>query len=411
MDTTTTTDTAATRRLRSRWLGLGFGGFALLGLAYGAYWAHTLRYHESTDDAYVSGNIVQITPQVAGTVVAIGVDDTQFVERGTPLVRIDQADAKVALDEAEAELAKTVREVRTLYATSSQLKALVAQRSSELALAQQDLARRERLGNSGAISSEELQHARDAAHSAAAALQSAEQQLRAGLARTDGTTIEDHPDVRDAAARVRSAYLALERTTLPAPVSGFVAKRNVQLGERVAPGLDLMAIVPLDEVWVDANFKEPQLASMRVGQAVTLSADLYGHGVIYHGRVAGFGAGTGSVFSLLPAQNATGNWIKIIQRVPVRVALDARELAAHPLQMGLSMRAEVDTHDRSGARLPQVARLEPGYSTDVFGEHDVLAEQRVRAIIVASAAGHPIPAMPTENRLAHLPAPSASAPL
>ncbi len=402
---------ATTRRLRTRWLSLGFGSFALLGLVYGVYWAHTLRYRESTDDAYVSGNIVQITPQIAGTVVGIGVDDTQYVQAGTPLVRLDQADAEVALDEAEAQLARTVREVRTLYATSAQLQALVSERESDLALAQQDLARRERLGDSGAISSEELQHARDAARGAAAALLSAQQQLRAGRARTDGTTIEDHPDVRNAAAQVRSAFLAYERTTLPAPVAGFIAKRNVQLGQRVGPGLTLMAIVPLDQVWVDANFKEPQLAMMRVGQPVTLSADLYGHSVVYHGTVAGFGAGTGSVFSLLPAQNATGNWIKIIQRVPVRVALDPRELASHPLQIGLSMRAAVGTRDRSGPRLPQIARSASGYATDVFSEHDALAEQRVHSIIIANEAGHVAPSVPSASRLAHAQTPAAIAPL
>ena len=381
---TTPVATTTANRLRRRWLTLGLGSFALLGLAYGAYWAHTLRYRQSTDDAYVSGNIVQITPQIVGTVVGIGVDDTQFVQAGTPLVRLDQADAKVALDQAEAELAKTVREVRTLYATSSQLQAMVEQRRSDLAMTREDLVRRERLGTSGAISGEELQHARDLARSAAAALLSAEQQLRAGRARIDGTDIEDHPDVRNAAAQVRSAYLAYSRTILPAPVSGFIAKRNVQLGQRVSPGLPLMAIVPLDEVWVDANFKEPQLAAMRAGQRVTLTADLYGHSVIYHGRVAGFGAGTGSVFSLLPAQNATGNWIKIIQRVPVRIAFDARELSAHPLQIGLSMRAEVDTHDRDGPRLPQLARRDAGYATDVFDANDLSAEKRVHAIIIAN---------------------------
>jgi membrane fusion protein (multidrug efflux system) len=399
MDTPEKT-TAATRRTRTLWLGFGLGGFALLGVLYGIYWATTLRYEQSTDDAYVSGNIVQITPQIAGTVVGIGVDDTQFVEAGTPLVKLDQADAKVALDQAEAELARTVREVRTLYAASSQLDAQVSQREAELSITQQDLARRERLSSSGAISNEELQHARDAERSAEAALSAAQQQLRAGRARTDGTTIEEHPDVRNAAAQVHSAYLTFARTSLPAPVSGFVAKRNVQLGQRVSPGLTLMAIVPLDQVWVDANFKEPQLAAMRVGQKVTLSADLYGHSVVYHGTVAGFGAGTGSVFSLLPAQNATGNWIKIIQRVPVRVALDAKELAAHPLQIGLSMRAEVDTHDRSGPRLPELAHTATGYATDVFDANELTADQRVHAIIRANEAGATTEPSAANNALA-----------
>jgi len=398
--------TATTTALRRRWLTLGLGSFALIGLAYGAYWAHTLRYRQTTDDAYVSGNIVQITPQISGIVVGIGVDDTQFVRAGMPLVRLDQADAKVALDQAEAELARTVREVRTLYATSLQLQAMVDLRQSDLAMAQQDLARRERLGSSGAISSEELQHARDTERSAAAALLSAEQQLRAGRARTDGTNIEDHPDVRNAAAQVRSAYLTYSRTILPAPVAGFVAKRNVQLGQRVGPGLSLMAIVPLDEVWVDANFKEPQLAAMREGQPVRLSADLYGHSVIYHGKVAGFSAGTGAVFSLLPAQNATGNWIKIIQRVPVRITLDARELAASPLQIGLSMRAEVDTHDRNGQRLPQLVRKEAGYATNVFDADDLTADQRVHSIILANESSRAAASPSAPRRLARVAAPA-----
>ena len=213
----------------------------------------------------------------------------------------------------------------------------------------------QQLGSTGAVSGEELQHARDAVKSAQASLLAAQQQLAATRARVDNTTLEDHPQVRDAAAAVRNAYLQLSRTELPAPVAGFVARRNVQLGQRVGPGAALMAVVPLDQVWVDANFKEPQLARMRVGQPVKLTADLYGTKILYHGTVAGFGAGTGSAFSLLPAQNATGNWIKIVQRVPVRIALDAREVAAHPLQIGLSMKADVDVSQGGDGRAPAAA--------------------------------------------------------
>ncbi|HEY4038457.1 MAG TPA: HlyD family efflux transporter periplasmic adaptor subunit, partial [Burkholderiaceae bacterium] len=253
----------------------------------------------------------------------------------------------------------------------------------------QDLARRERLADSGAISGEELQHARDSYRAAQAAVLSARQQLAANRARVDGTRVENHPDVQNSAAAVRAAYLSYARTSLPAPVSGFVAQRSVQLGERVNPGTPLMAIVPLDQVWVDANFKEPQLASMRVGQPVNLTADLYGHGVEYHGKISGFNAGTGSAFALLPAQNATGNWIKIVQRVPVRIALDPKELANHPLQIGLSMKAQVDTHRRDGARLPELAQNVPTYSTDVFGAPDELANQRVEQIIALNRPGAP----------------------
>jgi membrane fusion protein, multidrug efflux system len=388
MSTENTRPPATSRR---RWrLLAGLGGAVLaVTLAYGLYWAQVLRYHQTTDDAYVSGNVVEITPQISGTVISIGADDTQFVKAGQSLVRLDRADAKVALDQAEAQLARTVREVRNQFATSAQLEAAVDVKRTELARAQNDLERRARLGVSGAVSGEELQHARDAAQAAEADLAAARQQLAANRARVDGTTLADHPEVRAAAAAVRNAYLAWTRTELPAPVSGFIARRNVQLGQRVAPGTPLMAVVPLDQVWVDANFKEPQLARMRVGQPVTLSADLYGGRVLFHGHVVGFGAGTGSAFSLLPAQNATGNWIKIVQRVPVRVALDPREVAAHPLQIGLSMRADVEVRDGSGARLSQLASTASGWSTDVFGSGDAQADARVAAIISANGAVSP----------------------
>jgi len=377
---------AGLKAKRKRWLIIVAGAFAVIGIAYGAYWALALRFFQSTDDAYVNGNVVQITPQISGTVVAIGADDTQFVKAGQMLVQLDQADAKIALDQAEVQLARTVREVRNLFATSASLQATLDMRQSDLTRANEDFARRERLANSGAISREEQQHARDAVDSARSALQAAQQQLVANRARVDRTTIEDHPDVRNAAAHWRDAYLAYARTALPAPVAGFVAKRAVQLGQRVSPGAPLMAIVPLDQVWVDANFKEPQLESMRLGQPVTLTADIYGSRVKYHGKVVGFGAGTGSAFAVLPAQNATGNWIKIVQRVPVRILLDPQELAVHPLQIGLSMQVEVDTHDRSGDRLPQLAQAAPAYATDVFRLQEQVAEQRVKAIIAANEA-------------------------
>jgi membrane fusion protein (multidrug efflux system) len=258
-------------------------------------------------------------------------------------------------------------------------------RQSDLDAAQKDLVRRQQLGSTGAVSGEELQHARDTVKGAQANLLAAQQQLAATRARVDNTTLEDHPQVRDAAAAVRNAYLTLSRTELPAPVSGFVARRNVQLGQRVGPGAALMAVVPLDQVWVDANFKEPQLTRMRVGQPVRLTADLYGTKIVYHGSVAGFGAGTGSAFSLLPAQNATGNWIKIVQRVPVRIALDPAEVAAHPLQIGLSMKADVDVSRVSdGSRLPQLASNATAWSTDVYATGSAQADARVRSIIAAN---------------------------
>ena len=387
---TQSTEAAAAKPLRNtrkRWLLLLSGSFALIGIVYAVYWTLALRYVQSTDDAYVSGNVVQITPQISGTVIAIGADDTQFVKAGQTLVQLDQADAKIALEQADAQLAKSVREVRNLFATTGQLQAAVTMRLSDLTKANDDLVRRDRLASSGAISAEEQHHARDAVASAQAALLAAQQQLEASRARVDRTTVDNHPDVLNAAAHVRDAYLSYARTALPAPVSGFVAKRAVQLGQRVSPGSPLMAIVPLDQVWVDANFKEPQLADMRGGQAVTLKADIYGRSVKYHGKVIGFGAGTGSAFALLPAQNATGNWIKIVQRVPVRIALDPKELAAHPLQVGLSMQVDVDTHQRTGDRLPQLTQNTPAYATAVFRSLDEIADGRVKAIIAANEAG------------------------
>ena len=369
-----TSSRAAANGARKRWLAIVLGGFALVGIAYGVYWTLVLRYQQATDDAYVSGNVVQITPQIAGTVVRIAAEDTQFVNAGSTLVELDPADAKIALEQADAKL---VRDVRGIFATTAQLAATVDMRSADLVRATEDLGRRERLARSGAVSGEELQHARDAMASAKAAMIAAQQQL-------DGTTLDNHPDVLAAAAQVHDAYLDVARTALPAPVSGYVAKRAVQLGQRVAPGAPLMAIVPLDQVWVDANFKEPQLATMRIGQPVTLHADLYGGKVEYHGKVAGFGAGTGAAFALLPAQNATGNWIKIVQRVPVRIALDPNELATHPLQIGLSMQVDVDTHERGGERLPQVAQGIAPRSTDVYDGVDQAAAKRVRAIIAAN---------------------------
>jgi len=330
--------------------------FAVGVIGYGAYYAVALRHAESTDDAYVNGNVVQITSQVPGTVLSVGADDTDFVKAGTPLVQLDTADAKVSLEQAESQLAKTEREVRNQYATSAQLAATLRQREAEVARAADDLKRRESLAAPGFISREALQHDRTTLSVAEAAASAARQQLAAQQALVENTTIASHPDVRNAIARVREAALTYDRTTIAAPVSGYVAKRAVQVGQRIAPGTPLMAVISLDDVWVDANFKEGQLQQMRVGQPVKLTADLYGDKLEYHGKVVGFGAGTGGAFALLPAQNASGNWIKIVQRVPVRIALERGELAEHPLQVGLSMQVKVDTHDQRGDRLPHMAQ-------------------------------------------------------
>ncbi|WP_374408430.1 HlyD family efflux transporter periplasmic adaptor subunit [Hydrogenophaga sp.] len=335
---------------------------AVAGLAYGAYWALVLNHYETTDNAYVQGNVVQVTPQIGGTVLAIQAEDTDHVKAGQVLVRLDPADAKVALEQAEAQLAQTVREVRTLYANNRVSQAQVALRSADLARAkaeltriQEDVDRRQPLVATGAVGREEFQHvsaqltaARATVAAAESALQAAREQQAASQSLTEGTTPEQHPSVLRAAARVREAALAVQRTDLVAPVEGYVARRNVQLGQRVQAGAPMMSVIALDQVWVEANFKESQLARLRLEQPVELTADVYGKKVVYHGVVEGLGAGTGAAFALLPAQNATGNWIKVVQRVPVRVRLDPKELAEHPLRVGLSMEARVDVAREDG---------------------------------------------------------------
>ncbi len=384
----------------------------LAGAAYGAYWGLYLRHYESTDNAYVQAPMVQITPQVGGTVLAILADDTDIVKVGQPLVRLDPADAKLALERAQAQLAQTVREVRTTYATNATLsanirlrEAEVARVQSELARAQEDVNRRKPLLATGAVGGEEMKHAettlagaRSAVASAESALAAAQEQAVSNRALTEGTTVENHPNVLRAAGAVREAFLALQRTELPAPVSGQVAKRTVQVGQRIAAGAPLMSVIPLDQVWVEANFKEVQLRQMRIGQPVTLHADVYGSKVEYHGRVVGLGAGTGSAFSLLPAQNATGNWIKVVQRVPVRVEIDPQQLAAHPLRVGLSMEAEVDVADPKGQPLTAVSANPRSNSTGVFDGEQAEADRLVRDIIAANIGK-------ATSRAAVLPAP------
>jgi membrane fusion protein (multidrug efflux system) len=344
------------------------------------------RYYESTDDAYISSDLVQITSEMPGTVIAVNVDDTQSVERGQVLAVLDPADAQVAINGAEAQLARAVRNVRGLFAQRDQLQAQIAQRVADLKRVQNDLDRRQGLLADGAVSGEELSHSRDAVAVARAALDGAGEQLNATEAQIQGTSIETHPQVLDAEAAMRNAALALHRTQLRAPVSGVIAKRSVQIGQRVAAGSPLMALVPLDDVWVDANFKEVQLRSMRVGQPVTLHADLYGSRVDYHGRLAGLSAGSGSAFALLPAQNASGNWIKIVQRIPVRITLDPQELKAHPLRVGLSMIAKVDVHDTSGPVVASQVRNLP-QPTQASAADDPDLQARIDRIIALNA-GH-----------------------
>ncbi|MBN3727242.1 EmrA/EmrK family multidrug efflux transporter periplasmic adaptor subunit [Burkholderia sp. Ac-20379] len=378
---------AAPNSKRKRMMALLAVVIVIAAVAYGLYYFLVARFHEDTDDAYVNGNIVQITPQVTGTVIAVNADDTQSIREGEPLVKLDPADAAISLQSAEANLAQTVRRVRGMYADDDQFRAQVTQRESDLSKAQDDLRRRLAVAQTGAVSQEEISHARDAVKAAQASLDATKQQLAANVALTANTTVSNHPDVLAAAARVRDAYLANARNTLPAPVTGYVAKRSVQVGQRVSPGTPLMSVVPLGQIWVDANFKEVQLTHMRIGQPVEVTADVYGSSVKYHGKVVGFSAGTGSAFSLLPAQNATGNWIKVVQRLPVRIALDPKELERHPLRIGLSMQVDVNIQDESGGQLGGVQNTV--YQTDVFAKYGDEANAEIARIIAENAAGGP----------------------
>jgi len=328
------------RDRRRRWIVGLLAALIVVALLVLAWWLVYARFYESTDDAYVAGDLVNVMSQVNGTVVSIGADETDLVDAGQELVRLDATDARIALQDAEQQLARTVRQTRTVFATRDQLQAVVDQRRADLARAQADLDRRRNLASSGAVSGEELGHAQDALDAARDALVAAQKNL--------------------------AASRALVRTSVRAPITGYVARRTVQLGERIAPGAPLMALVPLERLWLEANFREVQLRHMRIGQPVTVVADLYGGRITYHGRVAGLGLGTGSAFALLPAQNATGNWIKVVQRVPVRIALDPRELAAHPLRVGLSTVVRVDLRDTSGAELAQTPRREPVLETRAY---------------------------------------------
>ena len=363
---------------------------ALVVLAIVGYFAYYFlhgRYFEETDDAYVSSDLIQITSEISGTVASVLVDDTQHVDQGQLLVQLDKADAEIALAAAEAELARAVRTVRGVFAKSNALQASIRANNIALQTATADLQRRQQVAQQGGVSAEELQHARDQVSRLEAALTSSREELDANNAQIDNNSVENHTQVLASAAKVREAALALKRTQITAPSAGVIARRSVQIGSRIGAGSPLMAVVPLDNAWVDANFKEVQLAQMRVGQPVEVVSDFYGDSQVFHGKIAGMGAGSGAAFALLPPQNASGNWIKIVQRLPVRISLDPAELAAHPLRVGLSMRVTVDMHDQSGSLVATQVRGKP--QTLVKSEdHDQQVDAKIASIIRANAGAN-----------------------
>jgi membrane fusion protein (multidrug efflux system) len=364
------TDEPSRGSLRKKLFLCLLGGALVLGGAVYAYDILVLSKHVTTDNAYVGADVADVTPLVNGPVRQVLVSDTQMVKQGEVLVTLDDTDARITLARAQAELEQTRRRIEGLHATGTQLSAQIAARIAEqarmaaaLAAAQGDLTRaridmdrRQALAGSGSVSGEEISNARNAFITAQANVRSAEASLALARANREAAggaeransdliadaSVDTNPDVLAAMATRDQARVDLDRTVIRAPIDGVISRRDVQVGQSVEKGRTLLEIAPIQQAYVDANFKEGQLARVRPGQKVTLTSDLYGGDVVYHGHVAGFSGGTGEAFAMIPAQNATGNWIKVVQRLPVRIALDPVELAAHPLRVGLSMYADID---------------------------------------------------------------------
>ncbi|WP_075181581.1 multidrug efflux MFS transporter periplasmic adaptor subunit EmrA [Pantoea sp. 1.19] len=361
------------------------GLFIVIGIAWAVYWFVVLRHFQETDDAYVAGNQVQVMAQVSGSVNEVGFEDTDFVKQGDVLVSLDKTDAQQAFEKAQTALATSVRQTRQLIVNSRQYQANIAVKKTALAQVESDLRRREPLGSANLIGKEELQHARDAVASAKAELDAAVQQYNANQAMILDTTLENQPAVKQSAAELRDAWLALQRTEIVSPIDGYVSRRSVQVGAQISPSTPLMAVVPATGLWVDANFKETQLANVRIGQPATVVSDIYGDDVVFHGKVVGLDMGTGSAFSLLPAQNATGNWIKVVQRLPVRIELDAQEVAKHPLRIGLSTLVKIDTSNVDGPVLATQVRQNPAYQSNALALDLAPANALIGEIIRANS--------------------------
>lgn len=378
---------AAPKGKRTRVLLIIAAIFATIAILFALYYFLYSQFHEGTDDAYVNGNLVYINSQVSGTVVGLGADDTQPVKAGQALITLEGSDSTVSLANAQAKLAETVRQIRQQYRSTDEATAVVAQRQTELGRATDDLNRRLQLVGTDAITAEDLAHARAAVAAAKDSLTVAQKQLESSQAAVEGTTLRQHPSVLQARAEFTQAYLAQQRNLIPSPIDGYVARRSVQIGQRVTPGNNLMAIVPLNALWVDANLKEMQLRTVRIGQPVKVTADIYGGHAEYHGKVAGIAAGTGGAFSLLPPQNAVGNWIKVVQRIPVRIALDPEDLKKHPLRIGMSTTVDIDTHNRDGSVLTALPIANVPMTTPVFDAQLKDAEAKADRIIEREAGG------------------------
>lgn len=366
---------------RNRTLLIVSAVFMLIGIAWFFYWYLISSKRETTDDAYVGGDQVFVSARVGGTVIGLQGKDMELVQAGQVLVRLDTVDAATQLQKAASTLANAVRQFRQQQAQGEQLDAAIAAQRLELERARGDLARREPLSKDDAIAAEELSHARTSVAVAQAALTQTERQAQTIHALIGGTTARSNPAVLQAKSAYVDAWLATQRNAVIAPVTGHITQHNVKLGQRIQPGQTLLTIVPLNALWVDANFKEVQLRNLRIGQSATIKSDLYGSDAVFHGTVTGIGIGTGAAFSLLPAQNASGNWIKVVQRVPVRITLDPQEVTAHPLRIGLSTTARVDTTDRSGPMLAGVDKTPTAEQTNVYAADLTQVEAEAERII------------------------------
>lgn len=366
------------------------GIFVLIAVIWLVYWLIWGQFEEYTDDAYVQGNLVLLMPQVPGTVIEVNADDTQLVTAGQVVIKLSDTDYSVAFERAKADLAQTVRQVRQYFENVQQIQQSLISNKASLLKAQLDFKRRTGLIGNRAVSREELQHYKTSMEAAEASYNASLYQLDAAMALVEHSHLYTHPLVETAKANLKIAYLNEQRTKIRAPVTGYVAKRAVQPGQQVSLNSAMLSIISLHDTWVDANFKESALKNLRINQPVTLYADAYPD-VVYHGTVMGLNAGTGSAFALLPPQNATGNWIKIMQRLPVRIRLNEEELKKNPLQLGLSMRVTVDTHDQTGTRMAKTSTNDFKYETKVFENQLADVEPLIHKILVDNSTDMSLP--------------------
>ncbi len=361
----------------------------VIGVGVFFWWLFWGRFEDFTRDAYVHGNQVSLTPQISGYVSAIYTDETEYVEMGQVLVTLDQTDNKILFDKACANLGNTVRSVTALFENVYTLAAIVREKEAEFIKAEIDYIDREAVVSSGAVSTEDFIHAKTALSAAKSATEAAIFNLRKAISQVENTTVKTHPLVLQAIEEVKWTYVNLQRCVIKAPASGIVAQRGVQVGEAISPSSQLLSIVPMDQIWVDANFKEIHMDKIRIGQDVSMISDFYGSGVVFRGKVLGIAGGTGAIFSPLPPQNATGNWIKIVQRLPVRISVDESMLKKYPLRLGLSMNVTINVKDTAGLKIPLATKVKnPIWETDIFSSQEDGVKKIIDGIFLTNETFH-----------------------